>query len=100
MPTNKRPSNQNSKTSKNRPRGVLYVFVGIALPLCLILILFLSGCAWFEDKRIVIKPEPVDIRDRWKILARFVKQRYPTEMTVEEIAFELSLAAYQEEISK
>jgi len=65
----------------------------IKYTLCLLLILFLSGCSWFADNRVVVKPEPVDIRNRWKILARFIKQRYPTEMTLEEIAAEL---AYQE----
>ena len=53
----------------------------------------LSGCSWFADKRVVVKPEPVDNRDRWKALAPFIKKHFKTDMTVEEIAAEL---AYQE----
>jgi len=52
-----------------------------------------AGCAWFADKRVIVKPEPVDNRDKWKALAPFIKNHFQTDMTVEEIAAEL---AYQE----
>jgi len=58
-------------------------------------ILVLAGCNIFADKRVVVKPEPVDTRDRWKVLAPFIKEYFETDMTVEEIAAEL---AYQEYI--
>jgi len=57
----------------------------------------LAGCNWFEDKRVVVKPEPIDIRDRWKALAPFIKRHFKTDMTVKEIAAEL---AYQEYLLK
>lgn len=62
----------------------------------IILLLLLSGCAWFEDKRIVVKPEPVDNRDRWLVLAPYIKEHFDTgDMTVEEIAAELAWAEYK-----
>jgi len=63
------------------------------LTICLI---FIGGCTWFADKRVVIPPEqlrPVSNNERWKALAPFIKKRFQTDMTVEEIAAEL---AYQE----
>lgn len=61
----------------------------------ILIISLLSGCSWFEDKRVVVKPEPVDNRDRWKVLAIFIKSNNPTDMTVEEIAAELAYAEYK-----
>ena len=61
----------------------------------IITLLLLSGCSWFEDKRIVVKPEPVDNKDRWMVLAPYIKEHFDTgDMTIEEIAFELAYAEY------
>ncbi len=58
--------------------------------------LLLTGCSLFEDKRIVVKPEPVDNRDRWLVLAPYIKEHFDTgDMTIEEIAFELAYAEYK-----
>lgn len=58
-------------------------------------VLAMAGCCWFEDKRAIVKPEPVDIRDRWKILAPFIKAHFDTgDMTLEEIAAELAYQDY------
>lgn len=57
--------------------------------------LLLTGCS-FEDKRVVVKPEPVDNRDRWLVLAPYIKEYFDTgDMTVEEIAAELAWAEYK-----
>ncbi len=62
--------------------------------LLIILLLLLSGC--FQDKRVVIKPEPVDNKDRWIVLAPYIKKHFDTgDMTIEEIAFELAYAEYK-----
>ena len=54
--------------------------------LLIMLCVILTGCSWCADKRVVVKPEPVDIRDRWKALAPFVKNYFETDMSVAEIA--------------
>ncbi len=60
----------------------------------IILLLLLSGC--FQDKRVDTKTEPVDNRDRWLVLAPLIKKHFDTgDKTIEEIAFELSLAEYK-----
>ena len=75
--------------------GPINAFHGVLkLPLYLSLILLISGCSWFADKRIVVKPPPVDSRDRWKALAPFVKNHFKTDMTINEIAAELAYAEY------
>ena len=53
-----------------------------------------SGCSWFADNRVVVKPELVDNRDKWKALAPFVKKHFTTDMTVDEIAAELYYQEY------
>jgi len=40
------------------------------------------------------KPVKIDPNARWKALAPFVKRQFKTEKSVEEIAADLSLAAY------
>jgi len=75
--------------SKNAFHGVL--------PLCLFSIIFISGCSWFADNRIVIKPEslePIDNKQRWLLLAPYIKKHFKTDMTVAEIAAELSYQEY------
>ena len=60
----------------------------------LILLLLLSGC--FQDKRVVIEPKPVDNRDRWIVLAPYIKKHFDTgDKTIKEIAFELAYAEYK-----
>ena len=57
--------------------------------------LLLTGCS-FEDKRVVVKPEPVDNRDRWLALAPYIKEHFDTgDKTIDEIAFELAYAEYK-----
>lgn len=60
--------------------------------------LLLTGCS-FQDKRVIVKPEPVDSRDRWLMwlaLAPYVKEHFDTgDKTIEEIAFELVYAEYK-----
>jgi len=71
----------------------------IRYTICLILIVGLGGCSLFADNRIVVKPPPVDIRDRWKILAPFVKNYFETDMSVAEIARWLEAEhAHQEDL--
>lgn len=73
--------------SVSQPHSGIFIF--------LLLLMLLEGCSWFEDKRIVIEPEPIDIKERWRALAYFVKQHFETDKTVEEIAFMLYYAAYK-----
>ena len=62
----------------------------------IILLLLLSGCSWFEDKRIVVKPEPVDNMDRWLMLAPLIKKHFDTgDKTLDEIAVMLAWAEYK-----
>jgi len=83
-----------TKFAKYLVRGKSYdAFHGVLLASYLTFIIIISGCSWCADKRVVVKPEPVNNRDRWKVLAPFIKQHFITDMTVEEIAAEL---AYQE----
>jgi len=78
--------------------SVKNAFHGVKLPkyLFLIILLFCSGCSCFSDKRIVVKskPEPIDNRQRWLVLAPLIKQHFKTDMTVAEIAAELALQEY------
>lgn len=56
-----------------------------------------GGCSWFEDKRVVVKPEPVDNQAKWIVIAHHVKRHFKTDMTVREISENLAAeAAYQE----
>lgn len=56
----------------------------------------LSGCSLFEDKRVVIKPEPVDNMDRWLMLAPHIKEHFDTgDKTLDEIAIMLAWAEYE-----
>lgn len=71
------------------------------LTICLI---FIGGCTWFADKRVVIKPRPKQmseiqqwhaIRNKWMLLASYVELYFDTTgWTTEEIAAELYLADY------
>ena len=66
----------------------------ILLIAILLAILFLSGCA---DNRIRVKPNIKLAKNRWKIVAIFVKQRCKTKMAISEIADYLEAEeAYQE----
>jgi len=56
--------------------------------------LALAGCACFEDKQVIIKPKPIDNRDKWKALAPLIKKHFKTDMTVKEIAAELNYQEY------
>ena len=63
----------------------------------LICLISISGCSWFADKRVVVPPEPlkpVSNKQRWLMLAPFIKKRFQTDMTVEEIAAELLYQEY------
>jgi len=72
------------------------------LTICLFVV---CGCA-NQYERAVIKPSPVRNEERWKALAPFIKKRFQTDMTVEEIAAELAYQEYllfskpQNEVSK
>ena len=56
--------------------------------------LLLTSCS-FEDKRIVVKPEPVDNMDRWLMLAPLIKKHFDTgDKTLDEIAIMLAWAEY------
>ncbi len=57
--------------------------------------LLLTGCS-FEDKRVVVKPEPVDNIDRWLALAPYIKEHFDTgDKTLDEIAIMLAWAEYK-----
>jgi len=71
------------------------------ITICLI---FIGGCTWFADKRVVIKPEPERMsevqrwlanKSKWMLLASHVELYFDTTgWTTEEIAAELYLADY------
>ncbi len=64
--------------------------------LLIIAIILLSGCTSFQDNRVPKQPKPIDTSSREFLLALsiFVKNRYKTDKTVEEIMFDISLAQY------
>ena len=70
----------------------------------IVCLIFIGGCVWFSDKRIVTKPEPERMsemqrwlanRNKWMLLASHVELYFDTTgWTTEEIAAELYLADY------
>ena len=61
----------------------------------LLLILFISGCSWFEDKRVVSKPK-VDS----EMLLLIIKNRYQGEQNLKIIETDLALYEYLKEKKK
>lgn len=56
-------------------------FHGVLLPLFLFFIILISGCSWFADNRILVKPKKVDITSAkyQKILSIMLNRRYESE---------------------
>ena len=50
-------------------------------------IISLTGCSWFEDKRVAVKPKQIDTSSYKfrRVLAILIKQRYETTMSADEI---------------
>ena len=53
----------------------------------IIAIISLTGCSWFEDKRVVVKPKQIDTSsyEFRRALALIIKSRYETTMSADEI---------------
>ncbi len=63
------------------------------------LLLLLSGCSMFSDNRVTVKQfEQIDTTsyEFTRALSTFIKHRYKTDLTVEDIMFEMELARYKE----
>ena len=64
----------------------------------IILLLSTSGCHWFADNRIVVKPKPIDVNSPAfvRTLAIFIKYRYNTgNKSIEWIMADIELAKYK-----
>jgi len=58
----------------------------------IILLLLLSGCSLFEDKRIVVKPDTTSPEYK-QMVKLLINSRYNSEY-LKQIAFELAVAEY------
>ena len=65
----------------------------ILINILIILLLLLSGCSWFEDKRIAVKPDTTspEYKQMTKLL---INSRYNNEYR-KLLAFELAYAEYK-----
>jgi len=67
------------------------------------LLLVLSGCSWFSDNRIVVKPtRRIDTSsyEFRRVLAIFIKYRFETQKSIEWIMADLALAEYELSLKK
>ena len=66
------------------------------MKLLIICLMLIVGCSQNNINKVISKPESriIDYRDRWKALAPFIKIHFDTDKSVEWIAADLSLAAY------
>lgn len=70
--------------------------------LIIIAIISLAGCSSFQDNKVPVKPKPIDTSSREFLMAlsTFVKNRYQTDKTVEEIMTDIAVAQYYLEKAK
>ncbi len=59
----------------------------------IITLLLLSGCSWFEDKRVVVKPDTTSPEYK-QMVKLLINNRYDSEY-LKQIAFESAVAEYK-----
>lgn len=63
--------------------------------ICLMLIIGLTGCSWFADKRVIVKPKIDTTSPKFrKLLSDVIKGRYKTESALRDIEAELVYQKY------